>query len=142
MASHHPPMLHVCWAASGADVAAVPLKGLQDVRALKQQLHKLCGLPECAQRLLHNGDRLDDGFKLESPMNLQLVLSVGASSSLDHQEEVTSAIEDACERRDVKTVCLLLQAGAVVRPDSSLASLVICCFASLPGGVYLCCRSL
>ena len=68
--------------------------------------------------LLHDGECVGDDFKLKPSMELQLVLSVGASSSFDHQEEVSAALLAACERRDVRTACLLLQAGAVAQSNS------------------------
>ena len=110
-------MLRVCWATSGGTIAELPLKRFGNVRTLKHEVRKLCGIPQCAQKLLHNGMTLDDDAKLESPMDLQLVLSVGAGAS---SVEVSATIEAACDEHDAETVCLLIQAGANVKQDSRL----------------------
>eukprot|EP00439_Symbiodinium_sp_Y106_P031428 s4676_g3.t1 len=59
-------MLHITLL-SGAEIAHVPLVELADVKALKQQLHAHHGLPpRFRQRLLYEGERLDDSVKLDS----------------------------------------------------------------------------
>ena len=58
---------------SGEELTSLPLTELSDVRALKQRLHRQHGLPpRFRQRLLQEGQTLDDGVKLDSVMDLQV----------------------------------------------------------------------
>ena len=60
---------------SGAEVASIPVEDLSDVRALKQTLHMFHSLPpRFRQRLVLRGDPLDDTTRLDSPLDLELVL--------------------------------------------------------------------
>ena len=60
---------------SGEEVASMPLPDLSDVRALKEQLHRLHGLPtRFRQRLFHCGNPVDDATPLDAAMELSLVL--------------------------------------------------------------------
>ena len=50
---------------SGEEVTSLALAELSDVKALKQRLHQQHGLPpRFRQRLLHEGNTLDDAVKL------------------------------------------------------------------------------
>eukprot|EP00439_Symbiodinium_sp_Y106_P026427 s1775_g3.t1 len=60
---------------SGDALTSIPLKEVQDVRCVKLHLHRLHGCPSrFRQRLLLHGERLADAVKLESTMELDLVL--------------------------------------------------------------------
>ena len=60
---------------AGEEVASIPVMELSDVMALKQQLHRLHGLPtRFRQRLFHGSNLLEDAAKLDSPLDLDLVL--------------------------------------------------------------------
>ena len=60
---------------SGKELAKVALSEELTVRALKQQLHLLHGMPpRFRQRLLLKGQCLDDAAKIDRPMELELVL--------------------------------------------------------------------
>ena len=51
---------------------------VSNVKALKERLHHLHGLPpRFRQRLLHRGSTLDDAYKLDSPLDLNLVVQLG-----------------------------------------------------------------
>ena len=50
--------------ASGEDLAVIPCKELSTVRALKEKLQALCGVPRFRQRLLLDGRSLGDEVKL------------------------------------------------------------------------------
>ena len=77
---------------SGEEVASVPLEELSDVKALKQQLHRLHCLPaRFSQRLSLSGNLLDDTAKLDSPMELELVLLPYAATSQTQVDEFTTA---------------------------------------------------
>ena len=66
-------MLHV-WRASGEELFSLRKDELLNARELKQRLHSFSGLPRFRQRLLHDGASLDDDAKLDSVVDLQLVL--------------------------------------------------------------------
>ncbi|CAE7942505.1 unnamed protein product [Symbiodinium sp. KB8] len=60
---------------SGEDVASIPVGEVIDVRAMKQRLNALHGLPNrFRQRLICQGSPLDDSATLSSPADLELVL--------------------------------------------------------------------
>ncbi|CAE7871385.1 unnamed protein product, partial [Symbiodinium microadriaticum] len=72
---------------SGEDLTSIPCAELSDVQALKQRLHHQHGLPpRFRQRLLHEGNILDDAFELDSPMDLQ-VLTLPFSEASDTQRD-------------------------------------------------------
>ena len=69
-------MLRV-YLASGTELAAFTtedLSSVEKVRALKQRLESLCGLPRFRQRLLYDGVALEDDIVLATPMDLHLLL--------------------------------------------------------------------
>ena len=82
-------MLHVRML-SGEAVASIPseeLEDVNDVRSLKQRLHRHHGLPpRFRQRLFHCGRPLDDMDKLGSPMDVELVLLTPAIASHTYAE--------------------------------------------------------
>ena len=58
---------------SGEELTSLPLAELSDVKALKQRSSREHGLPpRFRQRLLHEGNTLDDAVKLETEMDLQV----------------------------------------------------------------------
>ena len=71
----------------------MPVEQLSHARALKQQLNRLHGLPtRFRQRLLLEGNPLDDSAQLVSPMELELVLlPYSTASSWMHAEELATA---------------------------------------------------
>ena len=77
---------------SGADFASIPVAELADVRALKQRLNRLHGLPtRFRQRLLLRGCPLDDSAKVDSPMDLDLILLTHSDSSPAQADELATA---------------------------------------------------
>ncbi|CAE7224799.1 ANKRD17 [Symbiodinium sp. CCMP2592] len=97
-------VLHV-WGVSGREVASIPMQELQDARMLKQILHKMCGVPRFRQRLLHDGESLDDGACLDLLEDVQLVLlDYCPASSRDVVE-----LYEAAECGDVLKVEIALQ---------------------------------
>ena len=73
-------------------VASRPMDEVSDVRALKQELHRLLGLPtRFRQRLFACGNPLDDSAQLDSPMEMELVLlSYSAASQAQADELITA----------------------------------------------------
>ncbi|CAE7901887.1 ANKRD50 [Symbiodinium microadriaticum] len=60
---------------SGEELTSLPLAQLSDVKGLKQRLHQQHGLPpRFRQRLLHDGNPLDDAVQLDTAMDLQAVI--------------------------------------------------------------------
>ena len=78
---------------SGEEVAKVPLQEeLRDVRSLKQNLHRLHGLPpRFRQRLLLDGEALEDAARIDAPVELELVLLASSAVSDLQMEELLSA---------------------------------------------------
>eukprot|EP00439_Symbiodinium_sp_Y106_P072107 s9_g13.t1 len=107
---------------SGDELAAIPVTAVSDVRDLKQQLQKHCGVPRFRQRLLRNGDLLEDHVALDAAGNLQLVLLPFAPELQDPNLLAGGAGTTALHRaaaaghRDVAR--LLLEAGADHDPPS------------------------
>ena len=67
---------------SGEAVTSIPVEEIHDVKALKQRLAQLRGLPpRFRQRVLFRGEILKDTVTLDSPMNLDLVLLTFADVS-------------------------------------------------------------
>ncbi|CAE7426329.1 ANKRD50 [Symbiodinium sp. CCMP2592] len=80
---------------SGEELTSTPVEEAHDVKALKQQLNKTYGLPpRFRQRLLHEGQTLDDAFNLDLPMDLQLVLTTFAEPSDSQKEQLFFAARD------------------------------------------------
>ena len=76
---------------SGEEVASIPLEELSDVKALKQQLHRMHGLPSrFRQRLFCAGDAVDDSIILDSPMELELVLLAYFATSEGQASELVT----------------------------------------------------
>ena len=80
---------------SGEEVASLPLTELSDVKALKHRLHQQHGLPpRFRQRLLHDGHTLDDAVKLDTAMDLQVLIVAFSEFSEDQQQELYVAASD------------------------------------------------
>ena len=62
---------------SGEELSAIPVEELSDVASLKKRLRAKNGLPICLQDLVHEGRRLADAEKLQAPLDLQVILSLG-----------------------------------------------------------------
>ncbi|CAE7763969.1 kidins220b [Symbiodinium sp. CCMP2456] len=77
---------------SGEELTSIAVEDVRDVKALKQQLNKMYGLPpRFRQSLLHHGLTLDDSFNLDLPMDLQVVLTTFAEPSDSHMEQLIFA---------------------------------------------------
>ena len=73
----------------------MPAVELSDVKALKQHLNKLHGLPaRFRQRLFFGGNPLDDSANLDSPVELELVLLTFSAASPVHVKELVTASEN------------------------------------------------
>ena len=90
---------------SGEELASLPLTELSDVKALKQRLHQQHGLPpRFRQRLLHDGNPLDDDVQLDTEMDLQAVIAALNATS----EECSELCEAAASGRVAQAGCALL----------------------------------
>ena len=77
---------------SGEEVATVPLEEASSVREVKRLLHQAHGLPpRFQQRLVLNGARLDDADKLDSQVDLELVVVSYSSASRAEANELIEA---------------------------------------------------
>ena len=81
---------------SGDELVKVPLQSasgeVKDVKGLQQCLHQLHGMPpRFRQRMLLHGQILDDATKLDSPMELELVL-LPYSEALDTERFMSAAL--------------------------------------------------
>ena len=80
---------------SGQEVATIPVAESGEVRALKQRLNRLHGIPSrFRQRLLFCGQALDDFVKLESSMDLELVLLAYSTASKAQTSQLLNAAEN------------------------------------------------
>ncbi|CAE6924894.1 Kidins220 [Symbiodinium sp. KB8] len=76
---------------SGEAVTSIAVEEVHDVRGLKQHLTQLHGLPpRFRQRVFFHGENLEDDVKLDSPMDLDLVLLTFADVSAEQVEELTA----------------------------------------------------
>ncbi|CAE7946391.1 Kidins220 [Symbiodinium sp. KB8] len=83
---------------SGEDVTSIPVAELSDVRALKQRLHQEHGLPpRFRQRLLHEGMNLGDAFRLDLPMDLEIVILAFSKASYSQRKELGDAAREGFE---------------------------------------------
>eukprot|EP00439_Symbiodinium_sp_Y106_P080400 s49_g19.t1 len=81
---------------AGEELAIIPLDELTDVKSLKQLLQRTHGFPpRFRQQLLLNQKLLDDAFKLDTAMDLQLVLLTFSSTSQAQTHELTAALTTA-----------------------------------------------
>ncbi|CAE7204087.1 ANKRD50 [Symbiodinium sp. CCMP2592] len=92
-------MLRIWSAMSGKELASIPAEKVDDVRALKLLLHSEHGLPpRFRQRLVYlnsvSDGVLDDFVKLDSPMDLQLVLIPYVQSSQTDADKLAAAAAD------------------------------------------------
>ena len=79
---------------SGEAVTSIPVEEVQDVKGLKQHLNRLHGLPpRFRQRILFRGETLKDTVRLDSAMNLDLVLLTFADVSQQQVEDLADAAE-------------------------------------------------
>ena len=77
---------------SGEAVTSIPVEEIHDVRALKQRLAQRHGLPpRFRQRVLFQGEILEDTVTLDSPMNLDLVVLPFAEVSQGHIDDLVAA---------------------------------------------------
>ncbi|CAE7946390.1 Ankyrin repeat domain-containing protein 50 [Symbiodinium microadriaticum] len=67
-------MLHITQL-SGEELARIPVAEIEDVRSLKLRLHQRHGLPtRFRQKLVHEGRNLDDDEKLDTAMDLTVLV--------------------------------------------------------------------
>ena len=91
---------------SGGEIS-IPLNEIHDVRGLKRHLNQLRGFPlGFRQRLLLNGGALEDAVKLESPMDLDLVLMQFVDAS---EEQVSDLLRAAADGAEVESTLQLPQ---------------------------------
>ncbi|CAE7948614.1 ANKRD50 [Symbiodinium sp. KB8] len=99
------------------ELTNLPFTELSDVREVKQRLHQQHGLPpRFRQRLLQGGNILDDAVKLDTPMDLQVLIVPFPEFRLDDQSSI-----ELCEgaaRGQLAEVETLLQLP--VDPDASM----------------------
>ncbi|CAE7547968.1 ANK1 [Symbiodinium pilosum] len=62
------------WKLSGCQLASLSSDDINNVRSLKEHLGDLCGKPRFRQRILHNGEILDDMHELVPPIDVLLVI--------------------------------------------------------------------
>ena len=97
------------WQVSGQELPAISMDEISNVRELKALLRSLHGFPTCMQKLLHNGNTMDNSTKLDAPIGLQLVLLT--LSTAVQQIEAAEELTAACVQGDLKIARLLLEAG-------------------------------
>ena len=113
---------------SGQELPAISIENIRDIGGLKHELSNLHGFPFWMQRLLHNGNCLDDSTKLDmlldgssldesaqpdpldASIHLQLVLATASTAA--ERKETNELFLVACQDGEVETALLLLQAGA------------------------------
>ena len=77
-------------------LAEFPVDGLADVKSLKQDLQRKCGVPRFRQRLMNAETILDDDTRLVSPMDVHLISLPFISASGEQRDELIELIfEDA-----------------------------------------------
>ena len=75
------------------DIISIPVDEIYDVGGLKRHLYQVRGFPlGFRQRFLLHGERLEDAFKLDTPMDLDVVLLPFAEVS---QRQVHDLVEAA-----------------------------------------------
>ena len=90
-------MLHVCLT-SGQKLASVNPDELTNVKALKVFLESFCDVSRFRQRLVLEGEVLDDKMGLEVlhyPAHMQLVLLPFCNAPPAHEEELEKAVRQA-----------------------------------------------
>jgi len=94
---------------SGQELTSMAVEDALDVKALKQRLNKSHGLPpRFRQRLLQEGQTLDDAFQLDSPMDLQVVLTTFAKPSHCQVEQLIIAARDGFVSEEDDCTALML----------------------------------
>ncbi|OLP75178.1 Kinase D-interacting substrate of 220 kDa [Symbiodinium microadriaticum] len=77
---------------SGETVACIPVEEIHDVKALKQRLTQMHGMPpRFRQRVLLHGENLEDDVALDGPMSLDLALLGFADVSQQQVDELAAA---------------------------------------------------
>ena len=96
---------------SGQELPAVSMEEISSVQDLKASLRSQHGLPMCMQKVLLQGNSLENATKLDAPVDLQLIL-LSTLSTEEEQVEAAEELAKACAQGDVQIVRLLLEAGA------------------------------
>ena len=138
-------MIRIC-KMSGQELPAVSTENICDIHDLKRELCRLHSFPVCLQQLLHKGNGLDDSSRLDAlqdhnnlddpaqpdlrdaSVHLQLVLATASTAA--ELAETTQMFRDACQRRELETAQLLLNAGAEkdLRDDDETTALMEAAF--------------
>ena len=95
------------WKISGEELASFPVEELSDVMSLKHRLRAKHQIPVSLLRLVYDGCRLDDAFRLCTPMDVQLIVKSRADKVIASNELLGAAADGEAE-----VVRLLLLAGA------------------------------
>ena len=83
---------------SGDEVVDIPVRELSDVKSLKKRLQQVHGLPpRFRQRISSRGSILEDTAKLDSSMDLELVLLPCSVASQAQADELVTATHSASE---------------------------------------------
>ncbi|CAE7359063.1 unnamed protein product [Symbiodinium natans] len=67
---------------------------LTDVKSLKRELCRLCGVPRFRQRLLKGSAVLEDADELTSPIDVQMVVLPFIAANDEQRQEMTDAVAD------------------------------------------------
>ena len=110
-------MLRV-WRLSGEELAAINIADIREVTDVKAILCRQHGCPPSMQKLLHNGSILEDSTKLETPIDLQLVLSYVTTDA--KEQEAHRELVAACQNGYRKLAKVLLEAGVDKDKQNSL----------------------
>ena len=102
---------------SGEELTSISADKVGSVQELKRRLHGFCGVPRFRQRLLHEGVVLEIGMRLESSMDIQLVL-LNFCEATEEQEEELIAAADSCNAARVEQILQRPQS-----PDTSLEAM-------------------
>ncbi|CAE7498369.1 Ankrd17, partial [Symbiodinium sp. KB8] len=109
--------------ASQEEVAAIPTLELTDVSSLKHVLHQT-GLPWTMQKILHDGRELADAAKLESPMDVQLVLMSPADPDTVDSRYCETPLTTAARRGRLDIVGRLLEAWSFKTVSDKFAGIM------------------
>ena len=102
------------WGISGQELLAVPVESqgtAETVAELKTRLRASHSLPVCQQKLLHDGICLDDNFKLETSIDLQLVLVARFCNTAQKREAARELTRFVARGARADVVRKLLEAG-------------------------------
>ena len=97
---------------SGEELLSISMEEIHDVKSLKTSLRRLYSFPTSMQRLLHNGNNLEDSVGLDASIDISLQLVLLAPCTAKQLFEATEELVEACEIGNLQVAQLLLEAGA------------------------------